>query len=313
MRPRCRARAIARRRAIAARPDEADEALKPLTWESGSTRVWSRRRPIGVSSCDNDAMSWRAPFYRAYERRLLRALPSDQLPSHVGVILDGHRRFARAEGHPEYQLSYRSGMAKLRELLTWSAGLHLPAVTAWVLSTDNLRRPPEELDPYFDVLVELLDGLPDLARSLGFSVRVIGSLDLLPSRLAEAAKRAEADSPPPPAEWHFTLALAYGGRDEIIDAARALVSGLVARGTPPEEIAARIDADSLAANLYTADLPDPDLLIRSSGEARLSGFLLWQAVYAECVFVDPYWPEFRRVDFLRALRDFARRERRFGQ
>lgn len=258
-------------------------------------------------------MSWRAPFYSVYERRLLRALPSDQLPSHVGVILDGHRRFARAEGHPEYQVSYRSGMAKLRELLGWSAGLDLPAVTAWVLSTDNLRRPAKELDPYFDVLVELLDDLPELAESLGCSVRVIGSLDLLPTRLADAAKRAEADSPPPPAEWRFTLALAYGGRDEIIDAARALVAGLVASGVAPDDLPARIDAESLAANLYTADLPDPDLLIRSSGEARLSGFLLWQAAYAECVFVDPYWPEFRRVDFLRALRDFARRERRFGQ
>lgn len=258
-------------------------------------------------------MAWASPFYRAYERRLLHSLPSDQLPSHVGVILDGHRRFARAEGYSEYKLSYRTGMDKLEELLHWSAGLRLPAVTAWVLSTDNLRRPASELAPYYEVLIELLDRLPRLARSLGCSVRVIGSLDLLPSELAEAAKRAEHDSPAPPSDWRFTLALAYGGRDEIIDAARSLVATLVAAGIPPEEIAQRIDADGLAANLYIADLPDPDLLIRSSGEARLSGFLLWQAAYAECVFVDPYWPEFRRVDFLRALRDFARRERRFGK
>jgi short-chain Z-isoprenyl diphosphate synthase len=106
--------------------------------------------------------------------------------------------------------------------------------------------------------------------------------------------------------------MGYGGRQEIVDACRALVGDLVAEGTPPGELAERVDAASVAAHLYTADLPDPDLVIRTSGEARLSGFLLWQAAYAEYVFVDPYWPAFRRVDFLRALRDYARRERRFG-
>lgn len=256
-------------------------------------------------------MSWSSPLYRAYELRLYKSLPADRLPSHVGVILDGHRRFARAERLSDYTASYRTGMAKLRELLSWSAQLKLPAVTAWVLSTDNLRRPLEELDPYFDVLVELLEDLPALAASLHCSVRVIGSLDLLPARLCEAVKRAQvtADS----ATWHFTLALGYGGRDEIVDACRSLVTDLVATGTPPEELPGHIDAASLSAHLYTPDLPDPDLVIRTSGEERLSGFLLWQSAYAECVFVDPYWPAFRRVDFLRALRDFARRERRFGR
>ncbi len=258
-------------------------------------------------------MPFSAPLYRVYERRLYRSLPADRLPSHVGVILDGHRRFARAEGMPDYTASYRTGMAKLRELLSWSAQLRLPAVTAWVLSTDNLRRPQSELDPYFEVLVGLLDDLPRLASTLGCSVRVIGSVDLLPSTLAEAAKRAETDPASDDRRWHFNLALGYGGRDEIVDACRSLVADLADKGTSAHEIPALIDAATLASHLYTADLPDPDLVIRTSGEARLSGFLLWQSAYAECVFVDPYWPAFRRVDFLRALRDFARRERRFGQ
>ena len=258
-------------------------------------------------------MAWSAPLYRAYERRLLKSLPPDQLPNHVGVILDGHRRFARAEGLADYTASYRTGMEKLRELLQWSAQLHLPAVTAWVLSTDNLRRPREELDPYFDVLVELLKDLPRLAASLGCSVRIIGSLDLLPPRLSDAVARAEISDPGSPTRWHFNLALGYGGRDEIVDACRSLVNKLIESGVPEEEIADHIDAAGLSAHLYTPDLPDPDLVIRTSVEARLSGFLLWQSAYAECVFVDPYWPEFRRVDFLRALRDFARRERRFGK
>jgi short-chain Z-isoprenyl diphosphate synthase len=257
-------------------------------------------------------MTWSAPLYRVYERRLLKSLPADRLPSHVGVILDGHRRFAREEGLADYTTSYRSGMAKLRELLHWSAQLQLAAVTAWVLSTDNLRRPREELDPYFDVLIELLEDLPQIAATLGCSVRIIGSLELLPERLSDAVARAEAARPDSPPSWHFNLALGYGGRDEIIDACKSLISTLVAEGISESELAGHIDAAGLEAHLYTADMPDPDLVIRTSGEARLSGFLLWQAAYAECVFVDPYWPEFRRVDFLRALRDFARRERRFG-
>lgn len=258
-------------------------------------------------------MAWSAPIYRAYERRLLASLPSDRLPKHVGVILDGHRRFARAEGMADYTASYRSGMAKLREFLSWSAQLHIPAVTAWVLSTDNLRRPVAELDPYYDVLIELLGELPGLASELGCSVKVIGSLDLLPERLVSAAAEAQLASAQEDASWHFNLALGYGGRDEIIDACRALVEKLVADGVPADELSGRIDVAGLASHLYTAELPDPDLVIRTSGEARLSGFLLWQSAYAEWVFVDPYWPAFRRVDFLRALRDFARRERRFGQ
>jgi short-chain Z-isoprenyl diphosphate synthase len=258
-------------------------------------------------------MAWSAPIYRVYERRLLASLPSDRLPRHVGVILDGHRRFARAEGLTDYSASYRSGMAKLREFLSWSAQLRIPAVTAWVLSTDNLSRPVAELDPYFDVLIELLGDLPRLAGELGCSVKVIGSLELLPERLVSAASKAQAAAASPNATWHFNLALGYGGRDEIVDACRALVEKLLADGVPPSEVPGQIDLAGLASHLYTAELPDPDLVIRTSGEARLSGFLLWQSAYAEWVFVDPYWPAFRRVDFLRALRDFARRERRFGQ
>jgi short-chain Z-isoprenyl diphosphate synthase len=258
-------------------------------------------------------MGWSAPIYRAYERRLLSGLPTDRLPKHVGVILDGHRRFARAERLDSYTASYKSGMSKLREFLHWSAQLQLPAVTAWVLSTDNLRRPLEELDPYFDVLIEFLGDLPSLAGELDCGVKVIGSLELLPERLVEAAQLAEQAVPTTKRSWHFNLALGYGGRDEIVDACRSLVDKLLADGVGPEELSSRIDMAGLSAHLYTAELPDPDLVIRTSGEARLSGFMLWQSAYAEYLFVDPYWPAFRRVDFLRALRDFARRERRFGK
>ncbi len=255
--------------------------------------------------------SWSRPLYRVYERHLAAGIDPARRPAHVGIILDGHRRFARAAGMADYAVSYRSGMQKFEEFLTWSRELRIPAVTAWVLSTENLERPPEELDPYLDVLLDLFGRLPGHAARLGFALRVIGSLDVLPAPLVTAAKEAEQHAPD--GEWQVTIAMGYGGRQEIVDACRSLVTELVDDGTPPEELADRVDAASVAAHLYTADLPDPDLVIRTSGEARLSGFLLWQAAYAEYVFVDPYWPAFRRVDFLRALRDYARRERRFGR
>jgi short-chain Z-isoprenyl diphosphate synthase len=256
-------------------------------------------------------VSWSAPLYRIYEHRLAGSLDRRKLPSHVGAILDGHRRFARAEGLDDFAPSYRAGMAKLTELIGWCGVLEIPVVTAWVLSTENLSRPADELEPYFAVLIDLFDALPGRLADLDFGLRVIGSLDLLPPELARAAKRAVEQVP----EGRFTvnIALGYGGRQEIVDACRSLVGELVAAGTEPELIAEQIDAVAIGRHLYIGDLPDPDLVIRTSGESRLSGFLLWQSAYAECAFVDPYWPAFRRVDFLRALRDFTRVERRFGR
>ncbi len=252
-------------------------------------------------------------LYRLYERRLAASLPTSSLPRHIGVIMDGHRRFAREEGG-EYRKSYQAGMSKFEELLTWCADLDIRAVTVWVLSTENLQRPAEELEPYFDVLNGLFQRLPAEAQRLGFSLAVSGSLDLLPPSLAQAAKHA-VDEVALVAEptMAVNIALCYGGRQEIVDACRSLVTDLADQGVPADEIAERIDADGIAQNLYAADLPDIDLVIRTSGESRLSGFLLWQSAFAEFAFVDPYWPAFRRIDLLRALRDFTRRERRFGK
>ncbi len=252
-------------------------------------------------------------LYRYYERRLEASLPPDALPHHIGVILDGHRRFAREEAGGAYRASYEAGMAKLEELLEWCAELGIEAVTAWVLSTENLRRPPEELEPYFDVLRGLFARLPVQATRLRFALTVSGSLDLLPPDLAQAAKEAvDRTAAVRDPRMVVNIALCYGGRQEIVDACRTLVGDLAAQGVAADEIAERIDAESLARNLYAADLPDIDLVIRTSGESRLSGFLLWQSAYAEYAFVDPYWPAFRKIDLLRALRDFTRRERRFG-
>jgi short-chain Z-isoprenyl diphosphate synthase len=253
----------------------------------------------------------RRPLYRLYEERLLRSLDRSRLPRHVGVIHDGHRRFARAARLPDYTTSYRAGMDKFVEFLGWCRQLEIPAVTCWLLSKENLSRPSAELGPYFAVLAELFERLPEEPAAAGLSIKMIGSIDLLPEGLRDAAHRLGERSPT--GERRLTIALAYGGRQEIVDAVKDLVGKLAAEGLTAEEVPEHIDADALAGHLYTAGLPDPDLVIRTSGESRLSGFLLWQAAYAEYSFVDVYWPAFRRVDFLRALRDFTRRERRFGR
>jgi len=250
-------------------------------------------------------------LYRVYELRLRSGLDRDRLPRHIGVVLDGHRRHAREEGLPSFTESYRVGMRRFEEFLGWTDELGIPAVTAWVLSTENLSRPAEELDPYFDVLIELFERLPALCGDHDMGLRVIGSLDLLPDRLTAAAKAAVEAGPE--GSRRLNVAMGYGGRQEIVDAAKDLVSELVSDGVPGEEIPARITSAGLAGHMYSADMPDPDLLIRTSGESRLSGFLLWQSAYAEFIFVDVNWPAFRHVDFLRALRDFAGRTRRFGK
>lgn len=251
------------------------------------------------------------PIYRIYEGRLRKSLNLDALPRHIGVIHDGHRRYARAEGLKDYEASYRVGMTKFIEFLQWTSEFEIQAVTCWLLSTENLARPQEELDPYYSVLINMFDEVPNTPAGKQVKVRFIGSLDLLPADLVAAAKRLESRCNSGPRR--VTIALAYGGRQEIVDAVKDLVDDLASAGIEASTMADHIDASAMSSRMYASDVPDPDLVLRTSGEARLSGFLLWQAAYAEYSFVDVYWPAFRYVDFLRALRDYTHRERRYGR
>jgi len=250
-------------------------------------------------------------LYRLYERNLLGGLDRSQFPQHIGIVLDGHRRHAREEGLSSYTESYRVGMARFEDFLGWANEFEIPAVTAWVLSRENLARPVDELAPYFSVLIELFGRLPQLCSEYDMGIKFIGSLDQLPDNLVAAAKAAEEAHPQGPRR--LNIAMGYGGRQEIVDAAKDLVAELAGSGVPASDIPDQIDSDALARHMYSSDMPDPDLLIRTSGESRLSGFLLWQSAYSEFVFVDVNWPAFRRVDFLRALRDYTGRSRRFGK
>jgi len=251
------------------------------------------------------------PLYRIYESRILKFLDRDRLPHHIAVILDGHRRYAKAERLTEYRHGYEVGAGKFFEFLEWTHEFEIHAITCWLLSKENLERPTEELEPLCAVLGDLVDRLPAAIADHDIELRFIGSLDLLPPELAAKAKQAAEQSSL--GSRRLTIALGYGGRQEIVDATKDVISCLAAEGLGPQEIAEKVDANMLASHMYTPDVPDPDLVIRTSGEARLSGFLLWQSAYSEFVFVDVLWPEFRRVDFLRALREFTHRERRFGR
>ena len=214
-------------------------------------------------------------LYRLYEERLTASLDRSRFPHHVGIILDGHRRYARSEGLPSYTDSYRAGMARFQDFIGWAEELGIPAITGWVLSRENLDRPDEELGPYFDVLIELFGQLPEVCARHDMKLRFVGSLDLLPDNVVAAAKAAEQARPT--GSRRLTIAMGYGGRQEIVDAVRDLAANLARQGIDAADLAAHIDAEGIGRHLYSSDLPDPDLLIRTSGESRLSGFLLWQS------------------------------------
>jgi short-chain Z-isoprenyl diphosphate synthase len=250
-------------------------------------------------------------LYSVYERRISRQLTAPDVlrPRHVALMLDGNRRWAREEGFRDVNTGHRVGAAKIADLLGWCDEAGVEVVTLFLLSTDNLSRPADELYPLLEIIADVVDELS--APGAPWRLRVVGVLDLLPQamahRLSTAAARTQDRS-----GMQLNVAVGYGGRQEIADAVRKLLLQHAETGTSIEELAEVLDVDHIAAHLYTSGQPDPDLVIRTSGEQRLSGFLLWQSAHSEFWFCEAYWPEFRKVDFLRALRDYAARHRRFG-
>jgi short-chain Z-isoprenyl diphosphate synthase len=254
-----------------------------------------------------------APLYALYTKRLRREVGRAPLPRHVAVILDGNRRWAARAGLTSPGVGHRRGADKLDELVDWCAALRVPEVTVWGLSNENRARSGGELKALYEVVADKLESLAGRARrpETPLRIRVFGRFDHLPERLQVAIARAEAATPEREG-LRLNIALGYSGRDELVDACRAAVRALAAAGVPPEEMPQRITREALAAQLYTAGAPDPDLIIRTSGELRLSGFLPWQSANSEFYFTDVYWPALRELDFLRALRTFQQRQRRFG-
>ena len=245
--------------------------------------------------------------YGAYERRLLRQIPAQRRPRHVGVILDGNRRWA-SENRSTSDAGHRAGAAKIAEFLTWCEQAEVEVVTLWLLSTDNLTRPDAELAMLQEIIDETVTGLAATRR---WRINPVGALDLLPEPTARQLKLA-ADSTTDVSGILVNVAVGYGGRREVVDAVRSILLEHAAEGTELADLASVLDVEHIAEHLYTKGQPDPDLVIRTSGEQRLSGFLLWQSAHSEYYFCEAYWPDFRHVDFLRALRAYAARQRRFG-
>ena len=247
-------------------------------------------------------------LYGIYEERIARRLPRDSMPRHVGVILDGNRRWAKSFGEPA-ATGHQRGADKIADFLGWSEELGVEVVTLWMLSTDNLMRSSEELGALFTIIENAVRQLSEAQR---WRLRVVGKLDLLPPELAKSLVRYQQATSSVEG-LQVNVAIGYGGRHEIADAVRSMLTEYKGQGLSVEEIIEKISVEGINDHLYTKGQPDPELVIRTSGEQRLGGFLLWQSAKSEFYFCEAYWPDFRRVDYLRALRAFASRERREGR
>jgi tritrans,polycis-undecaprenyl-diphosphate synthase [geranylgeranyl-diphosphate specific] len=249
------------------------------------------------------------PIYKGYEFLLERDVKSGRKPEHIAIIMDGNRRLAEKLGVKPWK-GHRMGAEKLEEVLDWCIDLGIKNITAYAFSMENFRRPKKEVEELFDLFEEYFYKIAKDERIHRNRTRVkaIGRVELFPERVRKAIAEAESCT----RNYHkfkLNIAIAYGGRQEILDAVKK-----IAREVKTGELDAdTIDEKTMARYLYTNGLPDPDLVIRTSGEERISGFLLWQSAYSELYFCESYWPGFRKIDLLRAIRTYQQRERRFGR
>jgi len=249
-------------------------------------------------------------IYKIYEKWLEKTIERGEIPAHIAIIMDGNRRWAMKRGLEPW-LGHRFGAEKLEEVVEWCLKLGIKVVTFFALSTENLRRDRRELEELFKLfkekIEEQLNG--DLLHKNRIRVKVIGKKELLPGDLRDLLERLE-EATKSYDNLFVNLAIAYGGRAEITDAARRLAEDVVSGKIRIDDI----NEETISRYLYTADLPiqEPDMIIRTSGEERISNFLLWQSAYSELVFLDVYWPEFRKIDLMRAIRTYQKRQRRFG-
>jgi len=270
--------------------------------------AWARQ------AADASVRSLLGPVYALYERRLFAQVRERPSPRHVGIILDGNRRYGQRSGLVDPVQVYSRGAEKLDDVLSWCVELAIPAVTLWVCSTENLARPAAEVAGILGALESKLRSLVDdpwIHRNR-IRVQAIGCLERLPAATLAAIRAAQEVTAGYDAML-LSIAVAYGGREEIANAVRGLLGEAVREGVAVDTLVERVTPEAIGRHLYLADAPEPDLIIRTSGEVRLSGFLLWQSAYSEFYFTDVLWPSFRRIDFLRAVRAFQQRRRRFGR
>ncbi|SCG34164.1 polyprenyl diphosphate synthase [Micromonospora inositola] len=254
----------------------------------------------------------RRAAYQLYARRLRAQLADKSLPRHIAMVMDGNRRWARQMGFDDPGLGHRYGAEHIHEVLGWCSEMGIRYVTLFVASVDNMRKRGSDEVENLMRMIEDVVAEPFLRPANPWQLHLAGRADILPDSTRHALKLAENATRERAADFHLTVAIGYDGREEIVSAVRSLLEQEAQAGATLDDVAQRLTADALAAHLYTGGQPDPDLVIRTSGERRMSGFLLWQAAYSELYFCDVYWPGFRKIDFLRALRSFSARRRRFG-
>ncbi len=249
------------------------------------------------------------PLYKIYEWYISRNLKPENMPKHIAVIMDGNRRYTKLMGNMEIIDGHKRGVNTLEKVLDWSIELGIEIVTAYAFSTENFNRPPKEVEGLMKLFQKEFEGIAKNPKIHKNEVRInaVGNLNLLPENVREAIRIAE-EATSSYEKRIVNIAIGYDGRMEIIDAIKKISKEVKDGKLNCNEI----DEDMVNRNLYTAGLEDPNLIIRTSGEERLSGFLLWQSSYSELYFCDSLWPELRKVDFLRALRSYQERERRFG-
>jgi tritrans,polycis-undecaprenyl-diphosphate synthase [geranylgeranyl-diphosphate specific] len=247
--------------------------------------------------------------YQTYERKLQKEVEEGQIPKHVAIIMDGNRRFAKEFGLSTTE-GHVKGKDKLEEVMEWCRELGIKILTVYAFSTENLTREPEEVEYLMRMFEDNFHRLATDERIHKYHIRltVIGQRDLLPRRVLRAIEAAE-EATKEYDSYFYNIAIAYGSRQEIIRAIKHIAEEVKEGKMRVEDI----DEEVFSKFLYTADFPDPDLILRTSGEERISNFLLWQLAYAELYFTDVYWPGFRKVDFMRAIRSYQMRQRRFGK
>lgn len=249
------------------------------------------------------------PLYRLYQRRLRREISGGNVPHHIAVIVDGNRRWAKQRLQERAAFGHRAGARKIPEFLGWCEDAGIKVVTLYLLSADNLgARDRQELEDLFGIIAELAGLLSENER---WKVKHVGTCEGLSEELVEALAGAER-STEDHAGLHINLAVGYGGRSEITAAVHSVIAEHQDAGGTIDTLAERLTPEKIGEHLWTRGQADPDLVIRTSGEQRLSDFMIWQSAHSEFYFVEALYPDLREVDFLRALRDYSTRQRRLG-
>ena len=248
-------------------------------------------------------------LYRLYEWYITRGLKPEKMPKHVAIIMDGNRRYSKLQGNMDVVKGHEIGVDTLEKVLDWSIELGIEIITVYAFSTENFNRPEHEVEGLMKLFVKNFKRLVDHEKihRNEVKVKVVGRTGLIPESVREAIQEAE-DATAHYNKRLFNIAIGYDGRLEIIDSFKKIIEQVQAGEITIDDV----DEDLVGANLYTEGLADPNLIIRTSGEERLSGFLLWQSSYSELYFCETLWPELRKVDFIRAIRSYQERERRFG-